>query len=137
MKRKLMFLLFLFLAGIFSSVEASSLTDIEVFDIKTQKVIKSVPNTDKIQEEVQHCLTTVNGLSRLLNPIPKEGQIFKIPVQPSRVVNNQWINTLVDEVKVIVPRNGKPLLMVFDDENNPYFFELDYDITPLLSQIRK
>jgi hypothetical protein len=79
----------------------------------------------------------VNGLSRLFNPIPKEGEIFKIPVQPSRVVNNQWINTLVDEVKVIVPTNGKPLMMMFDDENKPYFFEFEYDIAPLLSQMKK
>lgn len=139
MKTKMMLVLMLLVSfGLFSpSVHATDLSNVEIFDVKREKVIKIVPNTEGIQVEVRKCLKKINNITKRLNPIPTDGQIIKIPVQPSIMINNQWMNSLVDEVKIILPTNDKPLFMIFDDENKPYFFETEYDLTNLLSQIEK
>jgi len=137
MKTKIMLIVFLTFGLFFSSAQAINLSNIEVFDVKKEQVVKIIANSDMIQGEINKCINTITGITKRFNPIPKEGQIIKIPVEPSVMVNNQWFSSLVDEVKLIMPTNETPLLMIFDDENKPYFLEFEHDITKLLSEIEK
>lgn len=135
MKAKIMLIVFLASCLFFSSTQATNFSNIEVFDLKKEQVIEIIANSEIIQGEIKKCLKTNTGITKRFNPIPKEGKIIKIPVEPSVTLNNQWINTLVDEVKLILPTDETPLLMIFDDENKPYFLEFEHDITKLLSEI--
>lgn len=137
MKGKIMVIVFLVFSLCFPSVQAAGESNIEVFDVKKEQVVKTIANSDRIQREVNKCLNTITSMTKRFNPIPEEGQIIKIPVEPSVMVNNQWFSSLVDEVKLILPTNETPLLMIFDDENKPYFFEFKQDITKLLSEMEK
>jgi hypothetical protein len=140
MKAKLMIILFLFFWSFVPAAHAAHathLSNIEIFDVKNERVIKLVANSKEIQGEIQQCLKAVKGITKRLIPITKDSKIIKIPIQPSIMVNNQWMNTLIDEVKLILPTNAPPLLMLFDDENRPYFFEFDYDVRTLLAKMEK
>ncbi len=120
------------LAFILQSNALAADSDIEVFDLKQERVIRQAPNSKWVQAEVKQCLHSIHGITKRFNPIPKDGHIYKIPLEPPIMVSNQWLNGLVDEVKLILPDEDLPLLMVFDEENRPYFFEFKYDIENLL-----
>lgn len=137
MKAKIMLIVFLIFGLFLTSAQANNLSNIEVFDVKKQQVIEIIANSEMIQGETKKCLKTINGITKRFKPIPQEGEIIKIPVEPSVMVNNQWINSLVDEVKLILPTNETSLLMIFDDENKPYFLEFKHDIKLLLSEIKR
>lgn len=140
MKAKLLIILFLFFWSFVPAAHAAHVThlsNIEIFDVKNERVIKLVANSQEIQGEIQQCLKAINGITKRLSPITKDSKIIKIPIQPSIMVNNQWMNTLIDEVKLILPTNAPPLLMLFDDENRPYFLEFDYDVKTLLAKMEK
>lgn len=137
MKAKIMLMVFLTFGLFLSSAQSINLSNIEVFDVKKEQVIEIIANSEIIQREIKKCLKSIDGMTMRFNPIPKEGKIIKIPVEPSVTVNNQWIHSLVDEVKLILPTNETPLLMIFDDENQPYFLEFKHEIKLLLSEIEK
>ncbi len=48
--------------------------------------------------------------------------MIKIPLEPNVTVKNQWFKDLVDEVAIIFPGQVHPYLMVFNNENQPFFF---------------
>jgi hypothetical protein len=140
MKAKLMIISFLFFWSFGPDAHAAyatHLSKIEIFDVRNERVIKLVANSQEIQGEIQQCLKTIKGITKRLSPITKDSKIIKIPIQPSIMVNNQWMNTLIDEVKLILPTSGPPLIMLFDDENRPYFLEFDYDVKTLLAKMEK
>jgi len=51
----------------------------------------------------------------------------KIPLTPSLRLENKWVNTLIDEVIIIIPENEKPYLLIFDDEKRYFTFKIEID----------
>lgn len=104
----------------------------EVFDIRLDHVTKTMPVTPAIQKEAESYLQTITGLSPKLSPIPKEGRVIKVPLEPAVPVQNQWIDAVINEVIIIIGKHEPPALLVFDDENKAYFFYFNKDIGQLL-----
>lgn len=52
MKAKMMMIVFLSFGLFFSSAQATNLSNIEVFDVKKEQVIKIIPNSEMIQGEI-------------------------------------------------------------------------------------
>jgi len=105
---------------------------IQIFDISKGKVVKNLQiNTDS-QQEVEKFLEGITGVYVKLNPIPNNGFMIRIPLEPNVTVKNQWFDDLVDEVTIIFSGEENPYLMVFDDENRPYFLTFKGDTGKLL-----
>jgi hypothetical protein len=122
MMRKIMFLLFSVVFLYSPSTNAQGIKNVEFFDIQKDSVTQIVPTSAVFQKAAEDYLKGINGIYVKVKPIPSQGYMVKIPLEPSVQINNEWINELVDEVIIIFTKEEPPYLMVFDDENNPHFF---------------
>ncbi|WNS76324.1 hypothetical protein RRV45_04765 [Bacillus sp. DTU_2020_1000418_1_SI_GHA_SEK_038] len=104
---------------------------IEVYHIDKAKVVKEIPITAAINKEAENYLSNIEGIYKKINPIPRKGFIVRIPLRPPIKVQNQWIHTLADEMNIFYPVEEDPYIMIFDDENNVYFFTIDQNNSDL------
>lgn len=107
---------------------------IEVFEIAKGKVIKEVPINREIQMEIEHYLKEISGVYQKVKPIPSAGIMIKIPLDPVVRVENQWLTQFIDEVIIILPADGNPVLMI-PDEKRVLFFTFKGKIEPLLKML--
>lgn len=97
--------------------------------------MKTLEAHPSFQMKAEELLKGITGIYIKVNPIPKNGNIIKIPLEPAVLVENEWVHSYVDEIKVIFPIGEKPYLMVFDDENYPHFFNFEGNTEDLQSLI--
>lgn len=116
------------------TVSAQGITEIELLDIEKNKII-TTPTNPKIQLETKKIIKEIDNIVKKFNPIPDKGYIVKIPLTPSLRLENKWVNTLIDEVIIIIPENEKPYLLIFDDEKKPHFFTFKTEIDTLLKTL--
>lgn len=107
----------------------------EIFHIDKGKVIKKVPMNDVLHKETESIIESITDLYRELEPIPHKGYMVKIPLDPAIMVKNQWMEDLVSEVIMIFPKYENPHVMVFNDENMPFFFKFDGSVDKLLKKL--
>lgn len=103
------------------NVIAQTNQQVQIFDINEGKIIRNMPTNADLQLEAEKILEGITGVYVKYNPIPKDGYMIRIPLEPNLMVRNRWFYDLVDEVTIIFPVQGNPYLMVFDDENQSYF----------------
>ncbi|WP_144512165.1 hypothetical protein [Bacillus sp. FJAT-22090] len=115
-------------------VSAQDNTNIELLDIEKNK-ITTIPTNSKVQLETKKIIEEVDGIVKKFNPIPNKGYLVKIPLTQSLRLENKWVNTLIDEVFIIIPQEEKPYLLIFDNEHKPYFFTIKTEIDPLLKTL--
>lgn len=117
------------------TAQAQNNQQIEIFEINKGKVAKRVPLNAEIQEEAAKYLKEITGVFVKYNPIPVQGFMIKVPLEPNIMVKNQWFNDLVDEVVIIFSGDEEPYLMVHDNENSMHFYTFKGDTDKLLSKI--
>nr|WP_245350102.1 hypothetical protein [Cytobacillus eiseniae] len=110
-------------------------TKVELLDIEKNKVIKTSPTNPNIQSEAEKIINAIDNIVKKFNPIPAKGYMIKIPLEPSILVENKWLNALIDEAIIIIPEGEEPYLLLFDDENNPSFLTFKGEIVPLLNAL--
>ncbi|GLB61687.1 hypothetical protein [Cytobacillus sp. NCCP-133] len=110
------------------TVNAQNSTNIELLDIEKNKITKTIPTNPEIQLEAERMIKEIDDVVKKLKPVPDKGYMIKIPLEPSHRLENKWMNAMIDEVIIIIAENEKPYLLLFDDENNPYFFTFDTTI---------
>ncbi|WP_066295750.1 hypothetical protein [Bacillus sp. FJAT-29937] len=126
MHRIVFSLLFIGLLVYTSPIHAREQSEkIEVYHIDEAKVIEEITPTEGVRLEAEKYLSNISGVYKKINPIPKKGFIVRIPLHPPLKVQNQWIHTLADEVNIFYPAGEDPYIMMYDDENNVYFFTLN------------
>ncbi|MDP5273860.1 hypothetical protein [Chengkuizengella axinellae] len=119
---------------IFIHVSAQTNPQIEIFDISKNEVIKRVDTNSNLYQDASRFLEGITGIYVGISPIPKEGYMIKIPLDPEILVKNQWLNKLLDEVIIIFPTQENPYLMVFDN-NRPLFFNFEGDTQSFLEKL--
>ena len=134
MKKSLIILVIVFLAS--TSVSAESSLNIEIFDINKGGVVMRVPTNSFVQEEAKNNLQGITNVYGKFKPIPKEGYMIRIPLEPSIQLQNQWINQAVDQVIILFPVDEKPFLLVLDDGGKPIFFSFEGKNEALLKTIK-
>ncbi|WP_028403200.1 hypothetical protein [Ectobacillus panaciterrae] len=133
--KKTIFLLLLFLS-LTSGAMAQTSSNVEIFDVNKGRIMKKIPANEGIQKEASSYLKEITAVYNKLSPLPNEGYMIKIPLEPAFRMQNQWLYSVVDEVIVIYNGHEKPYLMVLDDENSPYFFTFNKDTNTLLKQLK-
>ncbi|NBI30532.1 hypothetical protein [Chengkuizengella marina] len=128
-------ILIAFLIIFLEDVSAQTYNQIEIFDISKEEVIKNVLMNTDIQRDAESFLKGITGLYVRIDPIPREGYLVKVPLEPSVLVKNQWINELVDEVIIIFTTREAPYLLIFDNENRPLFFTFRGDTESFLEKL--
>lgn len=123
---------------LFTSVQISAYENIniEIFNINKERVVKKVESNPAIQKEVEGYLKGITGIYTKFNPIPNKGYMIKIPLETPIMVQNQWLNTFVDEVILIFPEENGQYLMVFDNKDRSLFFTFEGNIDLLLKNLK-
>lgn len=108
---------------------------VEIFDISEERVISQLTADALLQRQVADTLRQIDGLFPKVQPIPEDGLLIKISLEPSIYVENEWLVELVDEVILFYSASDEPYLLVFDQENRSYFFTIKTDGIDLLLNI--
>lgn len=108
---------------------------IEVFDCKKEMVVQKQSLDSAIQKEAVQYAKSITGPFKNLNVVPKDGHMIKIPLSKPVSITNQWLQTTIDEVLILLPLNEKPYIMLYDDENNPHFYYVKGDPKGLLKEM--
>lgn len=118
------------------NVYAKEYKSIEIFYINTSSIVKKIESSPKIEKEIESYLQNIKGIYGKFNPIPKKGYMVKIPLDTPIMVQNQWINSFIDEVIIIFPENESPYLIVFDNKERIIFFTFDGDTNVLCKYLK-
>ncbi|KPH77624.1 MULTISPECIES: hypothetical protein [Bacillaceae] len=135
LQKTLLSIILVFFLFNLSTVNAQDNKSIEIMDIVKNEIIKTTPTDSSIQLETEKIIKEIDGVVKAFKPIPDKGYMIKIPLEPSYQLENKWINALIDEVIIIIPETEKPFLLIFDDENNSYFFTFQIKIDKLLKTL--
>lgn len=119
----------------FTSPINSEVAQVEIFEIETEQVVKTVPNTACIQREVEKYIDSIYDTFKGINPVPETGFMVKIPLDPTITIDNEWLQSELDTVIIIQPENEDPYLLTFDEDNRPRVFLFDSPIEGLLEQL--
>lgn len=130
------FIIVMALLFISVSTQAQAADNIEIFHINKGKVINKVPMNEAIQNDIELMLHGINDIFRGFEPIPKKGQMVKIPLEPAIRMENEWLMAFVNEVILIFPEYENPHLMVFNDENNPVFFTFEASVDDIIDKLK-
>lgn len=118
-----------------ANIQAKEEANIEIFDIGKGAVIKKVNSTPRIRSEAEKYLKEITGMYVRIKAFPDKGYIIRIPLEPSVMVQNQWLNQIVKEVFVIFPEEGAPYLLVLDEKERPLFYTFKGNTDELLKSI--
>lgn len=117
-----------------SIVSAQSTVDVELLDIETNET-RTIEANPKIQLEAKKIIKEIDTIVIKLDPFSDKGYMLRIPLTPSLQLKNEWVNSLIGEVFIIIPEGDKPFLLIFDDKNKPYFFSFKREIDSILKML--
>ncbi|RHW39075.1 hypothetical protein D1B31_14040 [Neobacillus notoginsengisoli] len=118
------FIITVLLAGLIPTTNAAAQTErpIEIFDVMKGKVILTTKSTPNVQREVKKYIEGITGVFPKINPIPSEGFMIRVPLEPAVIVNTQLFRGPVNEVIIIFSGQEEPYLMFLDDKNRLLVF---------------
>lgn len=135
-KKVLLILIIMILFPI--NVCAKDYNNIEIYDIKRDRLIKVVESNSEIENLVINYLQGIDGIYAKLNPIPMEGYAIKISLDSPLILQNQWINTIVEEAIIVLPKEKEPkaFFIIFEQENKLMCFTFKGDVEVLLEKLQ-
>lgn len=131
-------ILFMFILCLsFPSITFSETSLIKVIDIEINDVVAERESSSKIEKEVEKVITSIKGIAVEVNPIPKTGYIIRIPLTKPLNIKNQWYDHIVNEVIVLysTTHHFPNKVVLFTDENEPMFFDINDDLHNLLDML--
>lgn len=105
--------------------------NIEIFDPKQDKVVKTVQLNNEINNMVKGWINGIDGIYGKNNPVKDDGYAIKFPLDPPVQVQNKWLNAVVKEVYLIIPEKDAPFIMVFESEYRLVCFPFTGNIAEL------
>lgn len=132
-KKVFVFLIIMFLSSI--NVRAEANRNIEIFDIKQEKVVKVLQSKRKIQKLAASYIQGISGVYGKFNPIPDKGHAIRIPLEPSIKIHQPLLSAVVDEIIIMFPEDEKPFLLLFENENKLMCFTFEGDTNSLLKYL--
>ncbi|WP_053368024.1 hypothetical protein [Bacillus sp. FJAT-27245] len=129
---KKVFVCILIMGFISMPTAAQTHRQVEIFDIGKGKVVLTAQPNPKVQLEVGQFLAGITGIYPKINPVPSEGFMVRVPLEPSITVKTQLFTGPVDEVIIIFPAYENPHLMFFDDKGRALVFNFKGDAARLL-----
>ena len=123
------FLVFLIMSS--TLVHAAGFKYVEIFDPKQAKVVKVVQLNREINAMVSTWIKDIDAIYGKNNPVTEDGYAIKVPLDPAVKIQGKWLNTLVNEVYIILPKNDPPFFMIFENKDKLSCFPFKGDIKTL------
>lgn len=108
---------------------------VQVFDIKSGKVIKTIPNDDQIQQFANQLISSITGLAPEVSPDSSAQSIIRIPISTPRQIKVGQTNLFINELFLFHYKTKHSLLLVFDENKKPFLLQYTSDSTPLIKYI--
>ncbi|MGN7941978.1 hypothetical protein [Virgibacillus sp. 6R] len=119
----------------YERTEAASM--IKVLDIKSNSVIKEAETSVEMDDEVIKAIKSIKRVTVQASPIPQEGYLIKIPLTKSVKVENKWFNDIISEVLIVSgPTMKQDRIILYNDENVPLFFDIEYKLPVLKKKLK-
>jgi hypothetical protein len=115
--------------------EAREQPSLEIFDVKTEKVVKQLGMEAGYKKAAENFLASIDGVYVKVNAFPQNGFIVRVPLIPAEAIYNKWFNGEVNQVFILFPQNEKPYLLVLDDKSRPQFFNFTGDTAAFLKSL--
>ncbi|MBE1442227.1 hypothetical protein [Paenibacillus sp. OAS669] len=119
-----------------ASVYAELQPPVQVFDVKKEQVVATLPNTSAFREQAASWLKAVQRLSGRARVEAESGIVVHIPLQPPLPVKHSWLTMNAADLYLFVDPEQKesPHLLVFSSEGKPYVFDCPSDPDSFLKQ---
>src|SRR5690606_30225651 len=92
---------------------------IQIFDIKSGKIIKTVPNDAEIQKFTNELISSITGLAPEIAPDNEAKYIIRIPITTPRQIKVGQTNLLINELFLFYYTTDHSILLVFDENKKP------------------
>lgn len=118
-----------------AQVHAQGPTDVEFFDVKEGKVVKTAPSDRKTHKEASKWLKSIEGPvpNAVINP--QQGVVWKVPLDPPVKVDNQWFKGTANVVFVFWEKpDAKPYLLIFTPDGKPLLFTFKHSLKPFVKK---
>lgn len=107
----------------------------EIFDIKQERVIKSIEMNEEIKREALKLAGGITGMCMTFRPVPESGYIIGIPIVPSEKLRSTFGSCTVKRLIVIIPEKGDVILGVFDDREKFLFYYIKDNAAEILKKL--
>ncbi len=107
----------------------------EIFDIKQERVIKSVEMNKAIKKEALKLTGRIAGPCMKLRPVPESGYMIGIPIEPSEKLHSTMGSYTIKRLIVVIPEKGDVILGVFDDREKFLFYYIKDNAAGLLKKL--
>lgn len=122
----------------FNHVQAAGQQEIKILDIESSNLIFENESSAAIDTEVKKALKSIKNITVQANPLPQKGYLIKIPLTASIKVKNKWLEEYITEVLFVynLEDNSQSRLILYNDENTPIFFDIEFDFTTLFKKLK-
>jgi len=119
-------------------VHANGHQEIKILDIESNNIIHEKNSSAIIDHEVKKALKSIKNITVQANPLPQKGYLIKIPLTTSIHVKNKWLEEYITEVLFVynIEDNNQSRLILYNDENTPLFFDIQFDFTTLFNELK-
>jgi hypothetical protein len=132
MFKKITVIIFLFIMIMHSiAISAEEFKFAEIFDPQQNKVVKVVQMNTEINNVVAKWIRNVDDIYGKNDPLTDDGYAIRIPLSPGIKVQGKWLNTLVQQVYIIIPEKQPPFFMILENEDKAICFPFKGDIDKL------
>lgn len=111
------------------------LPPVQLFDIKAQRIIRTLPNNATFQAEANKWITSVSGISPQLTIGHSSGHIVRIPLLAFTNIVLPKETLQVKDVFLIYCPGKEPLLLVLSKERKTYLLTLNTNVKPFMKQM--
>jgi hypothetical protein len=108
---------------------------VQVFDVKAEKVVKTVDNDRHYQKYARSWLKSVTGFAPQLTADDSCLYVYRVPLNKPTKIKVSQTELNVREVFLFNCANKPPLLLVFDEQRRPYLLLFSADIAPFIKKI--
>ncbi|CEG28784.1 hypothetical protein [Bacillus sp. B-jedd] len=119
-----------------TNAAAQPTQQIEIFDIRKEKVVKTIESTPRVQWEVRKYLNGITSVFPKINPVPKEGFMIKVPLEPSVTVKTPLYEGPVSQTIIVFSGQENPYLLLFDEKNRLLAFNFKGNADNLLKLLK-
>lgn len=115
--------------------ETQQLRPVQVFDVKEEKVVKTIPNDDEFQAYVAEWIGSVTGLAPQLQPDDSCSYVYRIPLRKPLTASLNHLTIRSEDVFLFYCEGKPPFLLVFDEKRRPYLLLFKADIRPFIRKV--
>ncbi|EFM09711.1 conserved hypothetical protein [Paenibacillus curdlanolyticus YK9] len=133
----LMTLAFASSAAAYASTEKAQTPQqpVQVFDVKAEKVVKTIDNDKQFQKFARGWLKSVTGFAPQLKSDDSCLYVYRVPLLKPAKVKVDQTELVVKEVFLFNCAGKPPLLLVFDEQRRPYLLLFNADTKPFVKKV--